>query len=135
MKLRINCSPKKIDGYHELMGINNREFNRLCTRMTRFTFNLHSASFELIEVPGGDEMRAIILKGEKSLVVKIRCDYPFVYFDRYGSCLPTIQNIDIYEEGKNVIVELEGYAHIVCSHIKARVEEIDPEEMKTAVFI
>ena len=135
MQIRVNCSPKKIDGYNELIKLNNRVFNRFWTRITRFTFNLHSASFELTEVPGGDEMRAFILKGEKSLVIKIRCDYPSVYFDRYGSCLPTIQNIDIYEEGKNVIVDLEGYAHIVCSHIKARVEELSTEEMKLAVFI
>ncbi len=135
MRIHVNCSPKKIDGYNELMKISNREFHQFWTRMTRFTFNLHSASFELMEVPGGDEMRAFILAGEKTIVVKIRCDSPSVYFDRYGSCLPTIHNIDIYDEGKNVIVDLEGYAHIVCSHVKARVEELDPAELKTVVFI
>lgn len=135
MRFRINCPPRRIKGYNELIKINNREFNQFWTRMTRFTFNLHSASFELAEVPAGDEVRAFILSEVKTLVVKIRCVDPIVSFDRYGFCLPVIQTIDIYEEGKNVIVDLEGYAHIVCSHIIARVEEINPAEVKAVAYL
>lgn len=135
MKLRINCSRKRIKGYDELIRINNRDFNRFCTRMTRFTFNLHSASFELMEVPGGEDLKSFFLSDGKTLVVKIRCNDPDVYFDRYGSCLPVIQSIDIYEEGKNVIIDLEGYAHIKCSYIVARVEEINPAEVKAVAYL
>ena len=74
MRIWINCSRKRIDGYDELIKINNREFNRFWTRITRFTFNLHSASFELMEVPGGDEMKAFILSDGKALIIKIRCN-------------------------------------------------------------
>lgn len=135
MKVQINCPRKRINGYQELIEINNREFNQFWTRMTRFTFNLHSASFELVESPSGDDMKAFIFSDEKILVVKIRCNNPSVRFDRYGSCLPVIESIGIYEEGKNVIVDLEGYAQIVCSHVVARVEEINPAELKTVVII
>ena len=135
MRIWINCSRKRIDGYDELIRINNREFNQFWTRMTRFTFNLHSASFELMEVPGGDEMKAFILSEGKALIIKIRCNEPNVYFDRYGSCLPVIQSIRIYEEGKMVMVDLEGYAHIECSHVIAKVEEMNPAEEKAVVFI
>lgn len=135
MKIQINCSPKRISGYQELIRINNREFNQFSTRITRFTFNLHSASFELVEVPGGDEMKALVLSDEKTLVVKIRCNNPSVHFDRYGWCLPVIRSIGIYAEGKSVIVDLEGYAQIECSHVIAKVEELDPKEVKTVLFM
>ena len=135
MRIHIICSPKRISGYHELIKINNREFNRFSTRMTRFTFNLRSASFELVEVPGGDEMKAFIFSDEKMLVIKIRCINPSVRFDRYGSCLPFIHSICIFEEDKNVIVNLEGYAQIECSHVVARVEELDPKEANAIVFL
>ena len=119
----------------EFFRINNRDFNQFSTRMTRFTFNLRSASFELVELPGGDDMKKFIFSDEKMLVVKIRCCNPSVHFDHYGWCLPVIHSIGIFEEDKNVIVNLDGYARIECSHVVARVEELDPKEAKAIVFM
>ena len=130
MTIELYCNPDCVDGYKELLQLSYRGLNNFYTRMTRFTFNLRSASFELVELADGDELRAILFSEQQFNVLKIRCNNPVVSFYEFGSCLPVIRSIRIYDEDKRVVVDLEGYVRICCSKVIARVEQIEPKDAK-----
>jgi hypothetical protein len=130
MKFIVDCSPKRIDGYHDLIKLNNREINPFCARMTRFTFNLHSVSFELVEVPWSENGLASVLRRyppellhENARVVKVRCVAATVFFSDFAHCLPQFNDIYFYEANDSLYVELENYARIHCNKAIVRVEE------------
>ena len=97
--------------------------------MVRFTYNLSSASFTLIE---REDMYVSYNRASWVIsprhIIKIRCSEPTVKYEDYGSCCPGISGLHIYsgDEGK-LNVYIENYATIICEKIVARVEEYSPE--------
>ena len=130
MRFVVDCSPKRIDGYDQLIKLNNREINPFCARMTRFTFNLHSVSFELVEIPWSENGSASLynrlppeLLQKNARIIKVRCSTATVSFSDLAHCLPQFNNIIFYEANDMLYVELEYYARISCYKAIVRVGE------------
>ena len=124
MKLIVNCSPSRIQGYKILTQLSDREVSPLYAVLTRFTVNLQSVSFVLVEDPWAVTRldSASLDQLEKSArIVKIRCMFPSVTFYESVYCQSQISTITF--EGDNYLhIELEGFAHIHCLYALVKIE-------------
>ena len=87
--------------------------------ISRFSFNLHSLSFVLVEAPtewgmaqGRDTVR----------IVKVRCIDPIVDLVSYARCLPRIGRLTFDASPDDAYVDLDGFAHIRCKRVIVKVE-------------
>lgn len=101
------------------------------TRMTRFTFNRCSVSFELIGIPKEPPEYGA---RPKARVVRIRCDNAQVHFFHEGACMPSISTVVTEELTKGLHVVLEDYATIHCTNMLVRVDDVDLFELKNQSY-
>ena len=87
--------------------------------ISRFSFNLKSVSFVLVEAPtewgmtqGRDTVR----------IVKVRCINPRVDFIHYSHCMMRIDRLTFDASPDDAYVDLEGFAHIRCEKVIVKVE-------------
>ena len=123
MEIRGLTNSSRIEGLNSLSQ--KRLFpEETTTRLIRFSFNLRSVSFVLVEAPtewglsrGRDTMR----------IVKVRCINPIVEFISYARCLPQIGRLTFDASPNEAYVDVDGFAHIRCEKV------IVNEETKKAV--
>ena len=87
--------------------------------ISRFSFNLKSVSFVLVEAPTEWGMK----QGRDTVrIVKVRCINPRVDFIHYSHCMMRIDRLTFDTSPEDAYVDLEGFAHIRCEKVIVKVE-------------
>lgn len=126
MRIEVQGTGKRIKGIEAIQKLSKREFLDVFTSMTRFTFNLQSVSFVIMEdiTPRGRWL------GEKTVILlKVRCNHPTVEFKNPMRCEPGMSEIAFIESSNGVEVFLDDKVSIHCSDVVARVEEVDIDKV------
>ena len=89
------------------------------TRLVRFTFNLKSVSFILVEMPTEFGLRQ---GRDTARIIKVRCIHPVVEFIHYARCLPRIGRLTFDATPDDAYVDLDGFAHIRCEKVIVKEE-------------
>lgn len=100
--------------------------------MERFTFNLYSLSFVLVERPTEFGLRQ---GRDFARIMKVRCNHPKVEFMDFGFCMPRITHLGLHESLNSAIVELDNYARITGDKVIVKTETIKLHELKRAIAL